>query len=156
MHASDSAGVIAPPPAIFLASWAVAHAAHRVSALELTRDRQGWRRVVGGALIGAGASLSALVVRYFGRASTPVSPLTPTRALVVDGPYRYSRNPDYAGQLLVYAGAAIVRNRLWPLLLLPAAVALVTRGVIEREERYLEARFGTAYREYMRRVPRWL
>lgn len=62
----------------------------------------------------------------------------------------------HLGQMLVYTGLAIFRNRLWPLILLPAALALVTNAVIEREERYLDRRFGAAYREYMKRVPRWL
>jgi protein-S-isoprenylcysteine O-methyltransferase Ste14 len=47
-------------------------------------------------------------------------------------------------------------RRLWPLLLLPAALTIVTYGVIEREERYLNGRFGAAYREYAVQVPRWL
>jgi protein-S-isoprenylcysteine O-methyltransferase Ste14 len=96
-----------------------------------------------------------MVVRRFARASTPVSPLRSTRTLVVDGPYRYSRNPDYLGQALVYTGSSVIANRLWPLLLLPSALAIITRGVIDREERYLLRRFGAAYREYVERVPRW-
>ncbi len=95
-------------------------------------------------------------MRRFAAASTPVSPLHPTRALVVDGPYRYSRNPDYVGQTLIYAGSSVMRNRVWPLLLLPAVLAIVTHGVVRREERYLNAEFGTAYQEYAGRVPRWL
>jgi protein-S-isoprenylcysteine O-methyltransferase Ste14 len=92
----------------------------------------------------------------FADASTPISPLRATRALVIDGPYRYSRNPDYLGQALVYTGVAISANRLWPLILLPAALALITSGVIEQEEDYLGRRFGAMYREYADRVPRWL
>jgi protein-S-isoprenylcysteine O-methyltransferase Ste14 len=45
---------------------------------------------------------------------------------------------------------------LWPLILLPAALAVLAKGVIEREERYLDRRFGAVYREYLERVPRWL
>jgi protein-S-isoprenylcysteine O-methyltransferase Ste14 len=36
------------------------------------------------------------------------------------------------------------------------AVAVIDRGVIVREERYLEARFGTRYTDYKRRVRRWI
>jgi protein-S-isoprenylcysteine O-methyltransferase Ste14 len=39
---------------------------------------------------------------------------------------------------------------------LPAAVAIIDRGVIAREERYLERRFGAAYLEYKQRVRRWI
>ena len=47
-------------------------------------------------------------------------------------------------------------RRPWALILLPATLAIVSRGVIEREERYLDERFGVAYREYAERIPRWL
>ncbi|HEY8489529.1 MAG TPA: hypothetical protein VIO14_00920 [Dehalococcoidia bacterium] len=44
-------------------------------------------------------------------------------------------------------------RRGWPLLLLPGVLAVVGRGVVAREERYLECRFGEAYRRHRRRVP---
>ena len=152
---NESAGVLAPPPLV-LATWTTAVVLHRFVPLRISRDHRELRRLVGGAFVSAGVCLSAMVVRRFADASTPVSPLRATRALVIDGPYRYSRNPDYLGQALVYTGAAVLANRLWPLIFLPGALALVTKGVIEREERYLERRFGAAYREYLDRVPRWV
>ncbi len=45
---------------------------------------------------------------------------------------------------------------LWPLLALPAVLLAVQRGVIAREERYLERTFGEEYRRYRARVRRWL
>jgi protein-S-isoprenylcysteine O-methyltransferase Ste14 len=151
----DRAGVIAPPPAIFLAAWSAAAVLHRIVPIRIVAADGGLRRLVGGAALAAGVCLSALVVRRFAKAATPVSPLSPTSALVLDGPYRFSRNPDYIGQTLIYTGAAFIGNRRWPLLLMPAVLALITRGVIEREEHYLERRFGAAYRNYLERVPRW-
>ena len=53
------------------------------------------------------------------------------------------------GQLVLRANAA------WPLLLLPGVV-LATHVVVVREERFLEGRFGTAYRSYQRSVGRYL
>jgi protein-S-isoprenylcysteine O-methyltransferase Ste14 len=96
------------------------------------------------------------MVRTFAQASTPVSPLRASHALVTGGPYRFTRNPDYIGQTAIFAGVAIARNRLWPLLLLPLVLAIVHRDVVEREERDLDRRFGEAYREYAGQVPRWL
>jgi protein-S-isoprenylcysteine O-methyltransferase Ste14 len=56
----------------------------------------------------------------------------------------------------MYAGIALVAKSWWPLVLLPLVLILVQRGVVRREERYLEAKFGQEYRNYLERVPRWL
>jgi protein-S-isoprenylcysteine O-methyltransferase Ste14 len=45
---------------------------------------------------------------------------------------------------------------LFPMLLTPVLAAVLQRGVIVREERYLELKFGTAYTTYRDRVRRWL
>jgi protein-S-isoprenylcysteine O-methyltransferase Ste14 len=113
-------------------------------------------RLAGVALIALGLLLSIAVVRAFGRVGTPVPPYRPTTHFVTTGPYRYTRNPDYIGQTLTYVGIAIVANSWWPLFLLPLVLLVVQRGVVRREERYLEVKFGQEYRDYMARVPRWL
>jgi protein-S-isoprenylcysteine O-methyltransferase Ste14 len=76
--------------------------------------------------------------------------------LVVAGPYRFSRNPIYLGLTAVYAGAALLANTLWAILLLPLVLIIVATQVIGREERYLARTFGEDYSEYCRRVRRWL
>jgi protein-S-isoprenylcysteine O-methyltransferase Ste14 len=151
-----AAGVIAPPPVLFAAAWAAGAALNRFLPLPTVNAASRARQVTGAILVAAGAALSASVVRCFSRAGTPVSPLSGSRALVTDGPYRYSRNPDYIGQTLIYAGTSMLANQWWPLLVLPFTLMLLTRGVIEREERYLARQFGAPYREYMERVPRWI
>jgi protein-S-isoprenylcysteine O-methyltransferase Ste14 len=57
---------------------------------------------------------------------------------------------------LLYVGITLLVNTVWPLLLLPFVLAVVQRGVIEREERYLEQKFGDKYMSYKSRVRRWL
>ncbi len=90
------------------------------------------------------------------RDDTSVNPYTPTRTITARGPYRLTRNPIYLGDVIVYAGIAILIDTLWALPLLLLAIATVQRGVILREERYLERRFGEAYLQYKRRVRRWI
>jgi protein-S-isoprenylcysteine O-methyltransferase Ste14 len=103
-----------------------------------------------------GAVLMISALRAFSRAGTPVDPYEPARALATDGPYRFTRNPIYLGFALVYLGFAIVLNALWAVALLPVVVVVVDRGVIAREERYLERRFGEDYRAYKAHVRRWV
>jgi protein-S-isoprenylcysteine O-methyltransferase Ste14 len=62
----------------------------------------------------------------------------------------------YVGFTLIYAGISAMANALPPLLLLPAVFAVMRRGVIEREERYLEGKFGDEYLRYKDRVRRWI
>jgi protein-S-isoprenylcysteine O-methyltransferase Ste14 len=62
----------------------------------------------------------------------------------------------YLGFTFLYLGASAWMNSLWPVLLLPVVLVVMQRGVIAREEAYLERRFGADYRAYRGRVRRWL
>ena len=91
----------------------------------------------------------------FNRAGTNVPTYRPTTALVTGGPYRYSRNPLYISLFLAYAGIGIVADNLWILALGVPLFLIMRYGVVAREERYLERKFGQAYRDYKASVRRW-
>ena len=146
---------MAPPPVIFLGALALGAVLQTVWPLRLFPDSLAVR-LTGGGLILAGAALSGAVMYHFGRAGTPVTPRKETRRLVVAGPYRVSRNPDYVGQTLVTGGLGLLLDLPWVLVALVPALFLVHYGVVAREERYLERRFGEEYREFRSRVRRWL
>jgi protein-S-isoprenylcysteine O-methyltransferase Ste14 len=57
---------------------------------------------------------------------------------------------------MMYAGIAALANALWAIVFLPVALLVIQRGVIEREERYLERKFGEEYLNYKARVRRWI
>lgn len=107
---------------------------------------------VGGVLL-AGWGIAA-----FRRERTTINPHKPgkTTALVCSGPYRFSRNPMYAGTLLVLlAWAAFLASPLG--LLGPAAFVLyINRFQIAPEERTLDRIFGAQYAAYKVNVRRWL
>jgi len=94
--------------------------------------------------------------RTMRRADTPVDPREPVSRLVTAGPFRYTRNPAYLAMTMIYGGITSLANSLPPILLLPTALLAMRRGVIEREERYLEDRFGEEYLRYKSRVRRWI
>jgi protein-S-isoprenylcysteine O-methyltransferase Ste14 len=108
------------------------------------------------AVIALGAALYLWCVWVFavvGR-GTP-GPWDAPRRVVATGPYRWVRNPIYLGALLVVLGEAWLFLSL-PLLGYAAAMAVVFHlFVIGYEERTLRRRFGDAYLEYRRTVPRW-
>jgi protein-S-isoprenylcysteine O-methyltransferase Ste14 len=152
---SDTPHVVAPPPVIFLAALVLGLVLHASQPLPVFTPSLA-ARVVGGCLILGGLALSGAVMRHFGCARTPVVPWQETRRLVVTGPYRFSRNPDYVGQALVVVGVGVLLAAPWVLLALVPALLVVRYGVIAREERYLERRFGEEYRRFCGRVRRWL
>ncbi len=150
----DISGVIAPPPLIFLAGLGLGFALEALLPGSSVPDALGW--ILGGALLLAGIVLLFLFEREFQRKKTAANPWRPTTAIASDGPYRFTRNPAYVGMALVYVGIALCSQALWVLLPLPVVLAIIARGVIAREERYLERKFGQEYLDYTGRVRRWL
>jgi protein-S-isoprenylcysteine O-methyltransferase Ste14 len=152
--AADTAGVIAPPPLIYVGALGVGFALDAVIGSGSLPSAV--RVPIGVASSITGAGLMGSFVWAFRRAQTPVDPYMPSETIVTDGPYRLSRNPGYLGMALTYAGIAIVSSTLWALAPLPVAIAIIDRGVIAREERYLKRKFGRPYVDYKRRVRRWV
>jgi protein-S-isoprenylcysteine O-methyltransferase Ste14 len=155
-NANDTAGIRFPPPLYYLGGFVLGEAIHQFAPIRLWAPPALAPRVVGWALVALWAAVSVAAVTLLRRAGTTPNPAKPTTALVIRGPYRFSRNPLYVAVAALYLGAALLANSLWPLLLFPAVIALVRTRVIAREEAYLEAKFGDAYRAYKARVRRWL
>ena len=151
--APDTAGVLAPPPLVFGGALAAGLVLHAIAPLPLAPPPV---RALGVPLAGAGVALVLAAVRSLRAARTAVEPWKPTTSIVVAGPYGRTRNPIYLAMALAYGGVTLATNAGWAALLLPPTLLAIRRGVIDREERYLEARFGDEYRAYRARVRRWL
>ena len=104
----------------------------------------------------AGVALIVMCFKRFTAAGTNVPTWMPTTALVTSGPYGVSRNPIYLGLTLVYLALALGYGSWWPIVLLAPVLIVMRYGVIGREERYLEAKFGDAHRTYLASVRRWI
>ena len=74
--------------------------------------------------------------------------------LVVEGPYRYVRNPLYDADLCLILGAALLVGS-WALVLVAALYLAQLSFQLPLEERELRARFGVPYRRYCELVPRF-
>ncbi len=141
---NDSAGVVVPPPAIYALGFGVGYAIERWAPVALFGAGAGgaWRPVIAWLLIAAAGCLMASAVLLFRRAGTSPVPVKPVTALVVQGPYRFTRNPMYLGLVALYLGLTLLVNSLWPLVLLPVVLGIMQRWVIAREEAYLTRAFG--------------
>lgn len=94
------------------------------------------------------------VIRMF-RAGTTPNPTRPTTALLIHGPYRFTRNPMYLAWELVCVGVGLAANAPWVIVMALPAAFVTLRLVIDKEERYLETKFGAEYLDYKARVRRW-
>ena len=152
--APDNAGVIAPPPLIYLSTLAIGaliHLWYPVRFLPRTPAL-----CLGVLLIAVSIPIAVSGFRALARAKTAVDPRKPSTAIVNFGAFRYTRNPLYISLMLLYLGIASLINSVWLLILVFPLIAVIQIGVIEREERYLERKFGEDYLSYKRKVRRWI
>lgn len=169
MAASDTPGVIAPPPLIFLgfllAGWGLSrlvgdpglnlglNLGPTLAAAGFGPEATRWLAL---GLVVAGLGLDMAAAGVFRRLGTRPEPWKPSTALATDGLYRFSRNPMYLGFALIYAGFAVGMDSVAALALLLPCLVMIDLFVVRREEAYLAARFGADYDAYRRRVRRWL
>jgi protein-S-isoprenylcysteine O-methyltransferase Ste14 len=85
-----------------------------------------------------------------------IDPALPTTAIVTSRPFRWSRNPLHVALTLVYSGLTLALKTWWGIVVLVHLLIIMHRGVVIREERYLEQKFGETYRRYRMRVRRYL
>ena len=116
-----------------------------------------WLRIALGVLFGAaGVTLAVWARIHFLRTGQSVIPWTPTPELIIQGPYRFTRNPMYVGLTLITVGVGVALNNLWIVVFaVPALLALHGIAVLP-EEKYLQEKFGDSYRAYLTRVRRYL
>ncbi len=154
---TDTAGVIAPPPLLALAALALGLLLDRLMpayVLTVLLSR-GERIAIGVILVAAGVALGISAMRAFTRAGTYVEPWKPSTALVTVDIFSWLRNPMYVGAILLLAGFAVIIASDWTLVMTIVFALVVHFGVIKREERYLEGKFGEAYRHYCTQVRRY-
>jgi protein-S-isoprenylcysteine O-methyltransferase Ste14 len=152
--ASDHAHVIAPPPLIAAAALLLGLGGRSVWPIGCWPWDFVWIPAM--ACFAAAAILAAFAFARFWQARTTVLPHHTTTALVTSGPFRLTRNPLYLSIGLSLAGVAFAMNSLAMLAMVVPWAVVMRHGVIAREERYLEGKFGEDYRAYCRHVRRWL
>lgn len=106
--------------------------------------------------IGIAALLYFFSIREMRRHKTTVRPDAGADHLVMTGPFAFSRNPIYLGNVLLLTGLGLLFGNAW--LFLAALLCAIgeQKLAIEREEAHLELKFGKSWRDYRKRVRRWI
>jgi protein-S-isoprenylcysteine O-methyltransferase Ste14 len=154
---NDRPNVIAFPPLILVITIALGFALQWLMPLGwIVRIDQTWRIGVGAIVAVIGALITIRGARALAHRGTNISPMLPTLAIATEGIFRWTRNPMYVGGTFLMIGIALIFALDWLLLLLVPSVLILHFGVVMREERYLERKFGDEYRQYKASVPRYL
>ena len=155
--AGPKAGVIPWPPLIYVAGIAISLILHALYPLPWFGSPMsdilvavGWLALV------AMAALFFTALRIMRRAKTPINPNAQPEHLVTEGPFGITRNPIYLADTLLLIGVGLVSGITWFLPVALIAASITQKVAIGKEERWLAEKFGKRYRDYAKRVRRWI
>jgi len=146
----SSSGVRIFPPAVHILSIAAGFLLQWAAPIQISG-----MRIPGFLLVAIALALMIWSVIVMSRAGTTPNPTRPTTALVTHGPFRLTRNPMYLGWELIVVGVGLAAHAPWVVLMAVPAAFITRRVVIDKEERYLAAKFGPEYQSYKSHVRRW-
>ncbi|SFU04255.1 isoprenylcysteine carboxylmethyltransferase family protein [Mesorhizobium sp. YR577] len=110
----------------------------------------GWLAVAGT------IALYVSAMRALKQGNTTIKPHQGADHLVTNGAFSFTRNPIYLGNTLLMIGVGLITGIVWFFVLALVAAFTTQKFAIEREEKHLMARFGKKYRDYAKRVRRWI
>jgi protein-S-isoprenylcysteine O-methyltransferase Ste14 len=113
-------------------------------------------QAIGAISIAAAMALYATAILAMRKARTNILPHRAADHLVTTGPFALSRNPIYLGNVALLAGLGLLFANVWYLAVAIAAGLAEHRFAVLREEAHLEHKFGRAWRDYKKRVRRWI
>jgi protein-S-isoprenylcysteine O-methyltransferase Ste14 len=145
------------PPLVYLAAVILSVVLNIVLPLPWIRGLLGDILFAAGWLVILGAiAMYISAIHVMRRAQTTIMPTQAADHLVMDGAFAITRNPIYLAMALLMIGIGLVTGIVWFLLFAVLAAFATQKLTVEREEKHLEARFGKRYRDYAKRVRRWI
>jgi len=155
---ADNANVIALPPFIFLGFFIVGFILHYCFKLFLVESPRldSILNIIGIALIIVSLIIPVLAFKALEKSKTTHKVSKPTTAIVSDGIFKYTRNPIYLSGFILFIGISFITNSLIILILIIPLFFIIREGVVKREEKYLEWKFGEEYLDYKKQVRRWI
>jgi len=103
-----------------------------------------------------GIAINLIADKAFHQVNTTVKPFEESASLITEGVFRYTRNPMYLGFVLILIGIALMFGSLSPWIVVPTYAIMMDILFIRVEEDMLDAKFGSAWLDYMAKVRRWL
>jgi len=107
-------------------------------------------------IIGSGLVTALRCRSLFLQNRTTLSPYESPAFLVTTGPFRVSRNPVYLAMGALLLGSAVLMGTVVPFVFTGLFILVMDRLFIPDEEERLETIFGEEYRDYKKRVRRWI
>ena len=112
--------------------------------------------VVSWLIIAAALGVVAWAGLWFLRKKTPIEPHHTPKTLIIEGPFRLSRNPIYLALVMLTVGSAVGHGSVIGLALAGGLWWVLDRRFAAPEEALLRATFGAEAEDYLKNTKRWL
>ena len=145
-----------PPPILYLVLVLLAFGADRLLHLPRLTDFFQIRMIGGILLFGLGILINIAAVWEFRKNKENPIPWTGSDVFIAEGLYRFTRNPMYLGMSALSFGIAVGWGSYAMFAAAILATLIINYAVIQKEEAYLETRFGESYAQYKAKVRRWI
>lgn len=147
---------IIPPPVLFFILLVSGSMAQMFYSIKIMNGHFLIRLIVGIPMILISGLLAFNALTTIRNNKTDITFKNQTTRVIIDGAFKYTRNPLYLSLLLVMGSLAFCLNTAWLFISLIVLLFLLNFGVVAREERYLEEKFGEEYVLYKKQVRRWI
>lgn len=145
-----------PPPLVFVLSIGAGVALRYVVAPPPLPFARVVQLAVGAVVAIAALALGGSAFGLFKKSGQNPRPWTPKTTLVAQGPYRFTRNPMYVSMMGLQVAIGLLAGNLWIVVLAALSLVVVHYIAVLPEEAYLDATFGDSYRDFKRKVRRYL
>ena len=151
---NDNAGIITHPPFFYIIAALIAVGIDWLYPLSFGGD--GMIKTVAIVLVVVGVLAFIMAGRMFAKNKQSPSVHASQPKIITSGIYGYTRNPIYLIATVWLGAAGLYVDNVWMVLMVIPMIIVINKLVIEKEEAYLESKFGDEYRDYKKKVRRWI
>ena len=150
----DSPGIVTHPPVFYIVATLIGLGLDFI--MPLSFGFGGITETVSLIIFILGTIVTVLGFKMFTTDKQSPSVHAPTTKVYQSSIYAYSRNPIYLGVLLWMISGALFFDKVWIMIMAVPLILFMNKMVIEKEETYLEEKFGADYVAYKNNVRRWI